>query len=113
MSQKTVLITGVSRGIGRACAIAFAKDGYAVAGCCHTRKDLLDTLADELSALGTPNLLLQGELQNSAFPSFLVEQTIKKFGRIDVLVNNAGASLIRLPIFPPPFTVPGQQSRTC
>lgn len=96
MSQKNVLITGVSRGIGRACALAFAKEGYAIAGCCHTRKDLLDTLADELSALGTPHLLLQGELQNSAFAASLVEQTIEKFGRIDVLVNNAGASLIRL-----------------
>ena len=96
MSQKTVLITGVSRGIGRACAIAFAKDGYAIAGCCHTRKDLLDSLADELTALGAPHLLLQGELQNSAFPSHLVEQTVAKFGGLDVLVNNAGVSLIRL-----------------
>ena len=67
MSQKTVLITGISRGIGRACALAFAKAGYAVAGCCHTRSDLLDSLSEELSDLGTPHLLLSGELQNSAF----------------------------------------------
>ena len=91
MSQKTVLITGISRGIGRACALAFAKAGYAVAGCCHTRSDLLDSLSEELTALGVPHLLLQGELQNSAFPSALVEQTIKQFGRLDVLINNAAA----------------------
>lgn len=96
MSQKTVLITGVSRGIGRACAIAFAKEGYAIAGCCHTRTDLLDSLSAELSSLGTPHLLLQGELQNSGFPSSLVKQTVDRFGRLDVLVNNAGTSLIRM-----------------
>lgn len=96
MSQKTVLITGISRGIGRACALAFAKAGYAVAGCCHTRKDLLDSLASELDALGAPHLLLQGELQNSAFPTALVEQTVKQFGHLDVLINNAGVSMIRL-----------------
>lgn len=96
MSRKTVLITGVSRGIGRACALAFAKAGYAVAGCCHTRTDLLDSLAEELTALGTPHLLLQGELQNSAFPTSLVARTVERFGHLDVLINNAGTSLIRM-----------------
>ena len=96
MSQKTVLITGVSRGIGRACALAFAKDGYAVAGCCHTRIDLLTSLSEVLSALGAPHLLLQGELQNSAFSTELIAKTIERFGRLDVLVNNAGASLLKL-----------------
>lgn len=96
MSQKTVLITGVSRGIGRACALAFARAGYAVAGCCHTRTDLLDTLSAELTALGAPHLLLQGELQNSAFPTALVQQTVERFGHLDVVINNAGVSLIRM-----------------
>ena len=96
MFQKTVLITGVSRGIGRACALAFAKAGYAVAGCCHTRSELLDSLAAELDALHTPHLLLEGELQNSAFPTALVTQTVERFGRLDVLINNAGVSLIRM-----------------
>lgn len=96
MSQKTVLITGVSRGIGRACALAFAKAGYAVAGCCHTNKECLDSLGAELTALGTPHLLLQGELQNSAFPTGLVAKTVERFGRLDVLINNAGVSMIRM-----------------
>ena len=96
MSQKTVLITGVSRGIGRACALAFAKAGYAVAGCCHTNKDALDSLSKELTALNTPHLLLQGELQNSAFPTELVAKTTERFGHLDVLINNAGVSMIRL-----------------
>jgi len=96
MSQPVVLVTGISRGIGRACALAFAKAGFAVAGCCHTRSDLLDTLSEELTALGTPHLLLQGELQNSAFPTALVEQTVARFGRLDVLINNAGVALLKM-----------------
>ena len=96
MSQKTVLITGVSRGIGRACALAFAKAGYAVAGCCHTNKDALDSLAVELTVLNAPHLLLQGELQNSAFPTELVKKTVERFGRLDILINNAGVSMIRM-----------------
>ena len=96
MSRKTVLITGVSRGIGRACALAFANAGYAVAGCCHTRSDLLDTLSAELTKLHAPHLLLQGDLQTSDFPTALVEQTVARFGRLDVLINNAGVSEIGL-----------------
>ena len=96
MLQKTVLITGVSRGIGRACALAFAKAGYAVAGCCHTNREYLDSLAEELTALGAPHLLLQGELQNSAFPTELVEKTVERFGHLDVLINNAGVSMLRM-----------------
>lgn len=96
MSQKTVLITGVSRGIGRACALAFANAGYAIAGCCHTHTELFDTLSAELAALSTPHLLLQGDLQSSAFPTFLVQQTVARFGRLDVVINNAGISLLRM-----------------
>lgn len=96
MFRKTVLITGVSRGIGRACALAFAKEGYAVAGCCHTRSELLDSLSAELTALGAPHLLLQGDLQSSAFATSLVKQTVECFGHLDILVNNAGTSLIQL-----------------
>lgn len=96
MSRKTVLITGVSRGIGRACALAFAKEGFAVAGCCHTRTDLLDTLSAELDSLGAPHLLLSGELQNSAFPATLIAKAIEQFGHLDVLINNAGISLIQM-----------------
>jgi len=96
MSRKTVLITGVSRGIGRACALAFAKAGYNIAGCYHSRKDAADTLSEELTALNTPHLLLQGDIQTSAFADFLMAQTIKRFGRLDVLINNAGVSMIGL-----------------
>ena len=96
MSRKTVLITGISRGIGRACALTFAKAGYAIAGCCHTRTELLDTLSTELEALGAPHLLLQGDIQDPAFCEALITRTAERFGRLDVVINNAGISLIGL-----------------
>lgn len=94
--QKIVLITGVSRGIGRACALTFAKAGYGIAGCCHSRTELLNSLSAELSALQTPHLLLAGDVADSAFVDTLFARTIKAFGRLDVLINNAGISHIGL-----------------
>lgn len=96
MSQPVVLITGISRGIGRACALTFARAGFAVAGCCNTRTDLLGTLSGELDALDTPHLLLQGDLQNSEFSATLVKQTAERFGHLDVVINNAGISLLKM-----------------
>ena len=96
MSKKTVLITGVSRGIGRACALVFAKAGYAVAGCYHSRKDAADALSEELTAYNTPHLFLQGDIGTPEFADSLIAQTVDRFGRLDVLINNAGISMIGL-----------------
>ena len=96
MSQPVVLITGISRGIGRACALTFARAGFAVAGCCHTRADLLDTLSEELTALGAPHFLVPGDVQDSSFVTGLVNETAGQFGHLDVVINNAGISLLNM-----------------
>lgn len=96
MFQKTVLITGVSRGIGRACALTFARAGYAIAGCCRSRGDLLDSLSAELAELKVPHLLLVGDISDSSFVDTLFKKTIAQFGRLDILINNAGISHIGL-----------------
>lgn len=96
MYQKTVLITGVSRGIGRACAIAFAKEGYQIAGCCRTNTSLLEALRAELDTLRVPHLLLTGDVSDSGFVDRLFSETQKRFGHLDLLINNAGISKIGL-----------------
>jgi len=94
--KKTVLITGISRGIGRACALAFAQAGYSIAGCCQSRIDLLDSLAAELEKIHAPHMLLAGDVADSAFVDSLFSKTIEKFGQLNVVINNAGISHIGL-----------------
>lgn len=90
MQKKVVLITGVSRGIGRACAVAFAKEGFAIAGCCQNRTELLDSLKNELDALLVPSLLRTGDISDSGFVRRFFGQIIERFGHLDLLINNAG-----------------------
>lgn len=96
MTNKTVLITGLSRGIGRAAAIRFAKAGYGIAGCAKTNTLLLSSLSEELSNMSCPHLLLTGDVADSTFVNDLFRETIRKFSHLDLLINNAGISRIGL-----------------
>lgn len=93
---KTVIITGVSRGIGRACALEFARRGYCVAGCCLSHAELLTDLGAELDLLGVPHLFRCGDASDSEFIRSFFEETVKTFGRLDLLINNVGISGIGL-----------------
>lgn len=89
LKDKVAIITGSSRGIGRATALLFAKEGAKVIVCYKTEK----TKAEEVVKKVVPenSLLVQGDLTQEADVKKLVSQTVMKFGRIDILVNNAGA----------------------
>ena len=92
MSQKVVFITGASSGIGRAAAIAFARAGYDVCGMAR-RADRLASLSDEIAALPSQHgafLAAVGDARDSARVEAAVEQAILRFGRLDVLIANAG-----------------------
>ena len=85
---KYVLVTGSSRGIGKECAIEFARKGATVA--IHYSQDL--HRAKEVLAMlnGSGHIIVQGDIGFPNECSELISQTIQKFGRIDILVNNAG-----------------------
>lgn len=89
MNPPVVLITGALTGIGRATALAFAAEGahLVISG---RRDDAGHALASELRALGVRAEYLRADVRHEADVRSLVEQTVERFGRIDVAVNNAG-----------------------
>ena len=90
--MKTVLITGASRGIGAATARLFAAHDYRVAVHYHQSKAQADALVAELTAAGADAFAVCADIADSAAVSAMVAQVLARFGRIDVLVNNAGIS---------------------
>lgn len=92
MSRKTALVTGASRGIGRAVAARLAREGYAVGINYHVRKDLADGLAEELSAAGCRALAIQADVAVRAEVNAMVRRVTEAFGPVDLLVNNAGVA---------------------
>ncbi len=88
---KVALVTGASAGIGRACAIALLKAGYAVT-VTGRRADALKETLDRAGAEGGNGLALAGDIAEPATIVSIFAETEKKFGRLDVLFNNAGIS---------------------
>src|SRR6202453_363209 len=89
MNTKVVLITGALAGIGRATALAFAKEGarLVVSG---RRDDAGEKLVAELRSLGTEAEFIRADVRHEADVQNLVDKTVARFGRLDVAVNNAG-----------------------
>ena len=87
--NKVALITGAARGIGKAIAKKFAENGYNVVINYVSAKTDIKTLTKEFEDLGVKVLLVKADVSNKEEAEGLVNQTIEKFGKIDVLVNNA------------------------
>lgn len=96
MHQKCALITGASRGIGRAAAIAFAAAGYNLAiTCSRDTKGLTETIKEiEYYQVGFISDIF--DIGNYTYCSDFIKKVLDRFGSIDVLVNNAGISHIGL-----------------
>lgn len=96
MRKKTVLVTGSSRGIGKAIALKFAAEGYhIIINCVNNRQLLLET-KKEIEQYGVSCLAFVGDMGEYNTVKDLFEQISLEFGSIDVLVNNAGISYIGL-----------------
>jgi NAD(P)-dependent dehydrogenase (short-subunit alcohol dehydrogenase family) len=89
MSTPVVLITGALTGIGRATALAFAREGARVV-VSGRRDEAGQALAAELRGLGAQAEFVRADVRFEAEVRSLVEQTVERFGRLDVAVNNAG-----------------------
>jgi NAD(P)-dependent dehydrogenase (short-subunit alcohol dehydrogenase family) len=89
LESRVALVTGASRGIGRAIAAGLAAEGASVAATARTESDL-SSLVAEIEAAGGRALAVPADLGDAAVPARVVEQVLEAFGTVDVLVNNAG-----------------------
>ena len=92
-SQKVAVITGSSKGIGKAIAIEFAKEGYKIVLNARDEDELIEAVNDVKKTIGATEERVTysvGDISQENICISLIEHTIKVFGRIDVLVNNAG-----------------------
>lgn len=101
MNGKTVLVTGSSRGIGRAIALQFAREGYRVAVNYYDNPEAppevnqvnlqqAEEVLQEIEAAGSSGMLVGADVSKPAAAQSMVDQVAKEFGQIDVLVNNVG-----------------------
>jgi 3-oxoacyl-[acyl-carrier protein] reductase len=90
LNGKHAIVTGGSRGIGRACVLGLARQGVAVAAVYNRPSDSVDQLAEELEAIGNGSYAVQSDVADEDAVGTLVGEARERFGTIDVLVNNAG-----------------------
>lgn len=96
LAGKAALVTGGSRGIGRAIALALAGAGAAVAVGYRQRAEAARMVVAEIEAAGGRAVALQADLADPAQAADLVQQAAAHWGRLDILVNNAGVALDKL-----------------
>jgi len=90
LGGKVAIVTGASRGIGRAIALALARGGANVVVNYRSNEKLAVEVANEISMIGRKALKVQADVRNFQEAKKIVELTLKEFGKVDILVNNAG-----------------------
>jgi NAD(P)-dependent dehydrogenase (short-subunit alcohol dehydrogenase family) len=88
LSGKVALITGVSKGLGRAISLAYAREGASIVGCSRNAADLRE-VESELSAVTSSYLLLPADVSKPDDVKRLIDEALGRFHRIDILVNDA------------------------
>ncbi len=95
LAGRTAIVTGSSRGIGRAVALRFAREGANVTVNCVHNTDKAKAVAREISEAGGSAHVVQADVAKPSDASHLISETIRKFGQIDILVSNAGIIIDR------------------
>jgi len=90
LKDKIALITGGSRGIGRAISIEYAKEGARVAVNYVSHREAAEEVVKIIEDLGSEAIAVQADVSDKAQVERMVEEVMRKWGRIDILVNNAG-----------------------
>ncbi len=90
MSEKVAIVTGGSRGIGRACALELARAGYDIAINYAGNSEAAEKTVADIKALGVDAAAYKFDVSNKEQVDKGISEILEKFGRIDVLVNNAG-----------------------
>lgn len=88
--EKTALITGSSRGIGKACALRLAEKGFDIAVNYNTNEEAANKTVEEITALGRKAVAIKADTSDIKQVQAMFRTAFKEFGRLDVLVNNAG-----------------------
>ena len=88
LQGKTAVVTGAAKGIGKAIALAFAKEGCNIVLNYHSSLD--DETVQEIEACGVTCMPVQGDVSDFAFAADMMKKVKKELGSVDILVNNAG-----------------------
>ena len=91
LQNQTAIVTGAGRGIGRATALALAREGAGVTLAARTAAEI-EAVAEEIRALGREALAVPTDVADQAAVQAMVAHTIDRFGKVDILVNNAGVA---------------------
>ena len=92
INQKTALVTGAARGIGNGIATQLAREGYAVAIMDVLNEEDVRKNIDDVKAFGNPVMYLKGDITSTEDRSKVLNSIMSEYGRIDLLVNNAGVA---------------------
>ncbi|MBW8522663.1 SDR family oxidoreductase [Chryseobacterium chendengshani] len=90
LENKSVLITGADSGIGKAVALLFAREGADIAIVYHSDEEGASKVKNEIISLGKKSIIMKGDVNDSQFCKKAVEKTVAAFGKLDILINNAG-----------------------
>lgn len=92
MKERTAIVTGSSRGIGKAIALELAREGYRVAVNYNTNREAALEVLGQIESAGGSGIIVGADVSTVKGAQKLVDETVTTFGQVDVLVNNAGVN---------------------